>query len=324
MTHPVYEKIGEMVKKANHILLMTDERIDGDTLGATLGLFHVLTRTAPKVSIFSPKPLPKMFTFIPGIEHIIRDENIFRDTSIDLIIVCDNSDGVYLPPILSRMPYKVPLICIDHHVTNPRFGDVNLIEDHAPSTADVIYRLVKALNLPVSRHAAQCFLTGMCTDTILFSTQPTNDTVMRLASELITRGAELAPIVKNTMMNKSPAALKLQGLALTRLTHDKELDATVTAITQDDFVKTDATEEDIKSLSEYLNEVLDETHETILVYYEKSDGSVKGSFRSRSRDVSLLAQEKFGGGGHKLAAAFRIPNAHLVLTGTTITLERTI
>jgi bifunctional oligoribonuclease and PAP phosphatase NrnA len=309
MTHPVYERIATLLRAAKHILLMTDERIDGDTLGSTLGLFHVLVQNSPRVSIFSPKSLPAMFTFLPGIEHIGRDEKIFLDETIDLIIVCDNSDGVYLPSVLKHMPYKVPVICIDHHQTNPHYGDINLIEPHAPSTADVAYRFIHSLNLPIPQAAAQCFLTGMCTDTILFSTQHTNDTVMRLAGELIARGARLKPIVQNTLMNKSMASLKLWGLALSRLSYDPELEATVTGITENDIAKTNATEDDIKSLSEYLNEVLDASHETVLVYYEKSDGSLKGSLRSRSRDVSALAAEKFGGGGHKLAAGFKITNA---------------
>lgn len=311
MTHQVYGQIKNALATAKHILLMTDERIDGDTLGSTLGLFHVFVQTHAQVSIFSPKPLPSTFTFLPGVEHIGRDEKIFRDETIDLIIVCDNSDGAYLPEVLKHMPYKIPVICIDHHRTNPHYGDINLIEPLAPSTADVAYRLVRALNLPISQAAAQCFLTGMCTDTILFSTQHTNNTVMHLAGELISRGARLKPIVQNTMTNKSSAALKLWGLACSRLFHDKNLDATVTAITEKDIITTNATEEDIKSLSEYLNEVLDTSHETILVYYEKPDGSVKGSLRSRTRDVAALAAEKFGGGGHKLAAGFKIANARL-------------
>ncbi len=288
---------------------MTDERIDGDTVGSTLGLFHVLVAYQKKVSIFSPKPLPTNFHFIPGIHHITRNLDLFTQEDIDLVIVCDNSDGVYLPAILEKMKYKAPLICIDHHATNPHYGNINLIEPHAPSTADVAYRFVKASGMPMSQAAAQCFLTGMCTDTILFSTQPTNETVMRLASELITQGAQLKPIVQNTMMNKSLASLKLWGIALSRLTFDENLEALATGITESDIKTTNATEEDIKSLSEFLNEVLDPSHETVVVYYEKPDGSVKGSFRSRTRDVATLAEKKFGGGGHKLAAGFKIPNA---------------
>lgn len=309
MTHPVYERIAQSLLASKHVLLMTDERIDGDTLGSTLGLFHVLVQLKIKVSVFSPKPLPAALAFIPGVEHIIRDTKIFQDKTIDLIIVCDNSDGAYLPPVLSKMVYKVPVICMDHHATNPHYGDMNLIEPHAPSTADVAYRFVRTLGLPISQAAAQCFLTGMCTDTILFSTQHTNDTVMRLASELIARGARLKPIVQNTMMNKSLASLKLWGIALSRLSFDPDLEATVTGITEKDIQDAGATEDDIKSLSEYLNEVLDTSHETVLVYYEKADGSLKGSLRSRTRDVATLAEKRFGGGGHKLAAGFKISHA---------------
>lgn len=309
MSYAVYSAISQAITKAEHILLITDERIDGDTLGSTLGLFHTLVRTTKKITIFSPKPLPSMFAFLPGVAHITRDSEIFTDPSIDLMIVCDNSDGVFLPPLRARMHYAIPLICIDHHATNPGYGTINLIEPHAPSTADVAYRLTRHLKLPISQDAAQCFLTGMCTDTLLFSTAHTNDTVIRLASELLAQGARLQPIIHHTLMNKSLASLKLWGIALSRLAYDNELEATYTGITQNDIKTTDATEDDIKSLSEYLNEVLDPSHETVIVYYEKSDGSLKGSIRSRERDVATLAAIKFGGGGHRLAAGFSLPHA---------------
>ena len=154
-------------------------------------------------------------------------------------------------------------------------------------------------------------MTGVCTDTFLFSTANTNATAMEIGSELLKKGADMLEISKKTLMNKTPAQLRLWGIALSRLFHDSSLNATATAITQQDLIDAGATDDDIGSLSEYLNEVLDESHEVVLVLYEKKDGSVKGSFRSRSRDVAALA-ESFGGGGHKLAAAFRTPSAKLI------------
>ncbi len=308
MSQEVFQKLREYISGAQHVLIMTDERIDGDTLGSSLGLFHTLRASGKTSTIFSPKPLPGTFSFLPGNEHIVRDRAVVQDATIDLIIVCDNSDGVYLPPLLSQRIRHVPLVCIDHHATNPHYGTLNLIEEHAPSTADIVYRFLKYAGYRIPLSAAQCLLTGMCTDTLLFSTQHTTGYVMRLASELLVQGADLAPILQNTLFNKSLSAIKLRGIALERLTYDSQLEAWYTGITEKDLVDTKAEEDDIKSLSEYLNEVLDPSHETVIVYYEKPNGSLKGSARSRSRNIAKIVEERFGGGGHPLAAGFVLPH----------------
>ncbi len=311
MSSAIYDIIAQRIAEARHVLLLTDERIDGDTLGSTMGLYHTLMQQQKKVTVFSPKPLPPFFDFLPAINIIKRDAKIFKDHTIDLMIICDCSDGVYIKTFLPLLPVPVPLVCIDHHLSNPHYGTINLIEPYAASTADVAYRFARGVGYDISPEAAQCFLTGMCTDTILFSTPNTNPTVLETAAELLKKGADMRLIVRNTMMNKSAASLRLWGLALSRLFHDPDMDATATVVTRKDIEECRATEDDIKSLSEYLNEVLDDTHETVLVYYEKEDGSVKGSLRSRKRNVAALAQERFGGGGHKLAAGFSIKNAHM-------------
>ena len=322
MTNLLYQNIQEHIARAGHILLLTDERIDGDTMGSTMGLYHVLKDLTPhtpplaggkrRVEVFSPKPLPEMFKFIPGVEVIRRDAEVFLQDSIDLVIISDCSDGEYIKNFLPTMPHKVPLIVFDHHASNPLYGTINLVEPTAASTADVVWRFIKAAGYQVSREAAQCFLTGVYTDTDVFTTANTTIAALEASAELVKLGADPKTIVRCHMMNRSVNALRLWGLVFGRLFYDPEFDAIATAITRKDLEAFGATDDDLKSISNFLNEMLEEKHEVVLVYYEKEDGSVKGSLRSRSRDVAKIAEEKYGGGGHKLAAGFKIPNAHLV------------
>jgi phosphoesterase RecJ-like protein len=312
MSSLLYEKVQEHIATAGHILLLTDERIDGDTMGSTMGLFHVLKDLGKKVEVFSPKPLPQSFKFIPGIDVIRRDAEVFLQPSIDLVIISDCSDGEYIKKFLPTMPHKVPLISFDHHATNPMYGTINVVEPTAASTADVVWRFVKNVGYAVSPEAAQCFLTGIYTDTNVFSTANTTTAALEASTELVKLGADPKIIVRNHMMNRSVSALRLWGLVFGRLFHDPELDAVATAITRQDLQNFGATDEDLKSISNFLNEMLEEKHDVVVVYVEKGDGSVKGSLRSRNRDVAKLAAEKYGGGGHKLAAGFKIPNSKLV------------
>ncbi|MFZ2681755.1 MAG: DHH family phosphoesterase [Patescibacteria group bacterium] len=332
MTNLIYQKIQDLIANARHILLLTDERIDGDTIGSTMGLYHVLNNLAPHnhpltgeqrlVEVFSPKPLPETFKFIPAIDVIRRDVEVFKQTTIDLVIISDCSDGEYIKALLPSMAHKVPVVVFDHHASNPKYGTVNLVEPQAASSADVVWRFVKATNWPVSPDAAQCLLTGICTDTVLFSTPNTTTAALDASSELVQLGADLKIVVHHTLMQRSLASLQLWGLAMQRLFHDTELNATATAITLRDMQLYKGTEDDIGGISGFLHAMLDGHHEVVVVYRETADGAVKGSMRSRGRDVAKLAEDKYGGGGHKLAAGFKIPNAKLKALNGTWLVER--
>lgn len=311
MNTVAYNKIADLVRNAGRILLLTDERIDGDTTGSTLGLFHVLTAMGKRVDVFSPKPIPPTYNFMPGVEHISNDATLFTQPDIDLVIISDCSDGAYLGKFLATMPRHVPLAVFDHHATNPRYGTVNCIEPEAASTADVVWRFIKSAGFPMNKAAAQCLLTGITTDTQAFFSTNTTAAAVEASAELTKLGGRLHDIVRHTFMNKSEASLKLWGLAFERLFFDETFDAIATAMTLNDIHAHGATIEDIEGISNFLNAMLDESHEVVVVYRETEDGAVKGSVRSRGRDVAKQAEALYGGGGHKLAAGFKIKNAHL-------------
>lgn len=312
MTPLLYQQVQEHIAKAGHILLLTDERIDGDTMGSTMGLFHVLKDLGRRVEVFSPKPLQQTFAYLPDVGVIRRDAEVFKQPTIDLVIISDCSDGEYIKKFLPTMAHKVPVIVFDHHASNPLYGTINIVEPKAASTADVVWRFLKSTGWSISPQAAQCILTGICTDTVLFSTPNTTTDALDASAELVKLGANLPEIVRHNLMNKSMSALKLWGVAMERLFYDEDLDATATAITNQDLKKFNGTEEDIGGISGFLHSMLNDKHDVVVVYRETEDGSVKGSMRSRGRDVAKQAEQKFGGGGHKLAAGFKIPHARLV------------
>lgn len=309
------QNIAAQITQAEHILLLTDERIDGDTLGSTMGLFHTLTNLGKRVDVFSPKPLPKTFSYLPMIDVIRREFDVLTQPSIDLAIVCDCSDGAYLPPVLAKMPHKVPLISFDHHLTNPNYGTTNAIEPTAASTADVVWRFVKAAEYPIVPNAAQCFLTGIITDTQVFFSANTTNAAIEAAAELVKHGAKLQEIIRANYVNKSTNFLRIWGVALERLFADASFGGIATVVTQKDIADIGATPEEIESIagviSEFLNAVLDESHDIIVVYRETEDGAVKGSARARTKNVAEIAERLYGGGGHKFAAGFKVPNAKM-------------
>lgn len=307
---PILEQnVSNIIRAAKHILLLTDERIDGDTVGSTLGLYHSLKATGKDLTVYSPKPIPAQFNFMPAIEVIRTDDLVFADASVDLIIICDCSDGIYIQQKLPLMPRKVPLVMFDHHSTNPRFGTYNFVEPGAASTADVVWRFLTHNNFPLNQDAAQCLLTGICTDTSLFSTSNTTTASLEAAVELTKLGAKLHSIISHTLLNRPVPILRIWGLMFERLHYNEEFDALCTVLTRQDLEEFGNPELDTSSISNFLNASLDHA-DAILILREGEDGSVKGSMRSRGRDVAAVA-ERYGGGGHKQAAGFKIANARL-------------
>lgn len=303
------KQVKDLIAQADNILLLTDERIDGDTIGSTLGMYHILKELGKNVRVFSPQPMVKSLAFLPGTEIIERDSTIFEDDAIDLMLIFDCSDGTYFREFIPSSSHPAPMVVFDHHASNEGYGTINMIEEDAASTADVVWRFVKYAGLPVNKDAAQCILTGICTDTSLFLTSNTTAACLDAAHELSKLGAKLQDIVRETMMNKSLETLKLWGLAFERLHKHDGIGGIATAITQKDIEDLGVQETETKALSNFLNAMLDDT-DVVLVLRETDDGAVKGSFRSRHADVKAIA-EKLGGGGHKKAAGCKIPDARL-------------
>lgn len=310
MTSIVEEPIIDLLGQAGHILLLTDERLDGDTLGSTLGWYAVLLEMGKDVTVYSPKDIPEQLAFLPNVKVIRTDDLVFADRTVDLMIICDCSDGLYIRSKLPIMPRKVPLIMFDHHATNPRYGTYNIVESGAASTADVVWRFMKRHDLPINKQAAQSLLTGVCTDTSLFTTSNTTTAAFEAAMELTKLGAKLNTVIEHTIMNKSVSVLQIWGRLFSRLHFNPEFDALCTVLLQSDLTEFGNPEVDTSSISNFLNASLIDA-EAILILRESEDGSVKGSMRSRGRDVAAVAA-KYGGGGHKLAAGFRVANAKLV------------
>ncbi len=309
MTMVLFKKAKEMIDAAEHILLVSDDKIDGDTIGSTLGMYHVLKARGKEVEVYSPKSLIQTLKFLPGIEVIQRDPKIFEYSNFDLVIVFDSAIGKSITDNKAHL-YSTPIIAFDHHISNYGYADLDIIEPEAASASDIVWRFIKSQKFSMNPEAAQCILTGIITDTDVFYTRNTTIESVDAATELAKEGARLQIIVRETMMKRSIESLKLWGLALERLYFNKEFNAIATAITEEDIKKLKVDGDDIGKLSEFLH-AMTEGAETILVLRELSDGSVKGSLRSCSRDVSVLAEKKYGGGGHRCAAGFKVKEARL-------------
>ncbi|MBI4133627.1 DHH family phosphoesterase [Candidatus Uhrbacteria bacterium] len=301
----LYKRFHDLLMRSRRTLLVAHKKPDGDTLGSASAVLNYLIREGHDVVAFCADAIPEQYHYLPGFERFTYDPGVFQD-QYDLLCVFDAGDPRYagIALHLERMPQRPTIVNIDHHATNERYGDQNLLFTDASSTAEVVHRFFTANGITIDPHMATCLLTGIVTDTSNFVNPATNATCIRAASNLLICGARMGDITRSLVRNKSIPALQLWGRALERIRENHALGIASTIITKEDVEEAGAdVGEATEGIANFLGAVLDVA--VIMVLKEQSDGLIKGSLRSNSKDVSAIAK-LLGGGGHKKAAGFTV------------------
>jgi phosphoesterase RecJ-like protein len=293
----------QAVSDANRILLVTHKEPDGDAIGAAAAFLIWLTARGKDAAAFCANPPPPNFAYLDRVHHFTDDASVF-DRPHDLIIIFDSGDlkRAGAEHLASRPENGCVLVNVDHHQTNPGYGDINIVDANASSTSEIVYRFFEQNGVIVDEALATCLLTGICTDTSNFSNALTNARALEIAGDLVSKGARFNDILKNVWMNKTSGSLRIWGLMLSRLSYNPVYDSASSYLTEKELegVPDEATEGMMNFLSAVMREA-----ETIVLLKERPDGSVRGAYRSAKRDVSKTAK-MLGGGGHKYASGFTI------------------
>lgn len=301
------EKIVKFIQDSQKILLLTHENPDGDALGSMLGLWHVLTAVGKKVSPVCISDIPRAFQFLPNRGTISQD---FLLGDYDLIAILDCGDlrrTGFSDRLKQFSVHRKRIINIDHHPKNDlhRLARFNLVSYESSSTSEIIYQLIKMMGLEINLSAATCLLCGLYTDTGAFQHSNTSPEVLKIASELLKKGAKLKDITQNITNGKTVAALKLWGLVLSRIENNDSLGLATSVITKKDLRACGATQADLAGAVNMISSIPN-SHAAML-FYELPDGYIKASIRTEKNniDVSALAR-LFGGGGLKKASGFTV------------------
>lgn len=290
------QAFGDLVSRADRILIISHIRPDGDAVGSLIGLGLILEELGKEVNLVLEDGVPKVFHHLTGFDNVIREVS----GVYDLIIVVDSSDIDRIGSVLDE--YGEPDVNIDHHPTNTQFAKLNLVRDDAVATAEIIFDLARTLSLPITLPAAEALLTGLLTDSLGFRTSNSSPLTLRIAAELQEMGANLQYLYQKAMLEKSIEAVRYWGLGLSRIQKEDRL--VWTSLSLEDRKTADYPGRDDADLINVLSRIRDT--DICLVFVEQTDGTVKISWRSQPGfDVSVIATQ-FGGGGHKPAAGAEI------------------
>jgi phosphoesterase RecJ-like protein len=283
---------GDLVSRADRILIISHIRPDGDAVGSTLGLGLILEEMGKEVSFVLEDGVPKVFNHLTGSDRIIKEAvGVF-----DLVITVDCSDIDRIGSVLDD--FGEPDVNIDHHPTNTQFAKLNLVRDNAVATVEIIFNLAKELSFPINLPIAEALLTGLLTDSLGFKTSNTNPQTLRIAAELMENGANLPILYRKAMGEKSIEAVKYWGQGISKIQMEDRL--VWTSLSLEDRIAADYPGRDDGDLINVLARIKET--DISIIFVEQKNGSVKVSWRSRPGfDVSSIATQ-FGGGGHKPAA----------------------
>lgn len=230
--------------------------------------------------------------------------------TFDLVISVDTPNLERLGEIANPADlfYEIPLINIDHHPSNEKFGKLNLIELVATSSAEILVSLFESIskdNQLLDGDIATCLLTGLIYDTSSFQNVNTTPKSLTVAAQLVAAGGRQQEIVKSLYKTKSMETLKLWGLVLTKVKEDSAHKFLWSAVSKEEITQTGADE---AALSGVVDELLKSaTDVDFAMLLSERDGHLHGSLRSIAKGVNVASiAEAFGGGGHEVAAAFRI------------------
>lgn len=248
--------------------------------------------------------------------HITEEDLSFNkgNSNYDLVITVDCAELKQLRNIYENnveMFSQIPIINIDHHISNTHFGKINHVDIMASSTTELLLPILEELSHEekielIDADVATLLLTGIITDTGSFQNANTTPRAFGKASELVAYGARQQEIIQHIYKTKQLSQLKLWGRVLTKIQTDDEYRIVWSTVTQQDFKDTGSSEDETGDI---IDELMTNAPgaEVILLLKERSDGVIGGSLRTTipSVDASKIA-EQFGGGGHTQAAGFRI------------------
>jgi len=295
-------RAAQAISAASRVTLVCHVNPDGDALGSTLGLHHVLRAAGiDSVASFpSPFVVAPHYRELPGLDLLTPPELVDREPEVLATFDCGSTDR--LGELETSAKGAGELIVVDHHASNARYGTINVIDVEAAASGVLVRRLVDRLGLPLTRDAAICLYAALVCDTGRFQYESTTCEVFALAEELADYDLPISSLSRTLFEEHRFAYLKLVADVLARAQLVPEKRFVWAKVTQDDLARHDVTFEEVEGLIDLVRRTREADVSCVLK--EAGDGAWRVSLRSLGAVNVCTIAEREGGGGHKLAAGF--------------------
>lgn len=278
---------------AKNILVVSHVRPDGDAIGSLLALGLALQDAGKTVQMVLTDGVPASFRHLAGQEQVCTQP----EGEFDLFVTVDCADFKRTGKQFET--FRKPDINIDHHVTNERFGQLNLIEAEAVATASILTEALPEWGLKISKPIAAALATGIVTDTLGFRTSNTTPASLQQTASLMETGIDFADLYNRALISRSLPAARYWGAGLSSLkSEDGIVYATLTLADRKAAAYSGNDDADLINVISSID-----AHAVGMVFVEQDNQHVKISWRALGPgiDVSKIAKH-FNGGGHAAAA----------------------
>ncbi len=302
------KKIIAQIRKNRNFLITAHVILEGDALGSQLAFYWLVKKLGKNAVIVDEDNMPYGYDFLPGIEKIIKYKDNLKNINFDCFVALDCSDLKRTGEVWRLNKCDKPIINIDHHISNDHFGTYNWIVSHASSACELVYKLYKAMKVPLGQEAALCLYTGIVCDTGSFRYTNTSWQTHKIASELLKYDIKPAQVYKNVFGNYPLKDMRL----ISRILNN------IRANAKGNLIWFEVKKEWLKQYKTIYADLSDQVlsfgrqvkgAEAVVLFKENLGlkSEVRVNFRSQGKvDVNEIAKF-FGGGGHRTASGCTIP-----------------
>lgn len=291
------DKIDTLLADVSSVAIAGHTKPDGDCTGSTLALYNYIKNNYPNIcATLYLEPIPNLFKFLQRSEEIVSDFS--EDASYDLFFALDCGDGGRLGGAIRYFDAAKKTVCIDHHISNQSFADLNYIRPEASSTSELVFGLMDEAK--ITKEIAECLYVGIIHDTGVFQYSCTSSKTMNIAGHLMDKGINYPEIVDKTFFEKTFEQNQILGTALLKAKRYFDDRCIACIITAQNMA-------DCHALPKHLEGIVSQLRSTkgvdvAVLIYENEDGTYKVSMRTNGAvDVAAICV-KHGGGGHVRAA----------------------
>lgn len=294
-------KIDRLIREGRTFFLTSHIDPDGDAIGSVFAFAWLLEGLGKEVSVYLSDAVPYRYDFLPKPPGFV---NTIPEREYDTVFVLDCGSLFRVGEGHERLAAMGPIVNIDHHDTNDRFGRVNLVDSGASSTGEIIYRILRSMKLQPDRNIAVNLYTAVFTDTGSLRYDNTSVAAFRICEEMVRAGVDPARVAEMVYESHPKERFLLLGEVLRTLKTFSNDRIAVARVTEEMFSRTGTNREFTDGFVEYIKQI--RGVEVAILLREIGKDHYKISMRGKGTvDVASVCF-KFGGGGHRNAAGCRI------------------
>jgi len=304
VSNATFEEIGKVLRDHQRFAILSHVRPDGDALGSQLALALSLQQLGKDVRVWNENGMLEKYSFLPRAELLTKPPSAAED--VDIAIALDTAIQSRLGTAFAAIRSAKIWINIDHHRSNPGYGDMVIVDPSAPATGEIIFRLIKSQDLPFNHDIAENLYAAISTDTGSFQYPKTSARTFEIAAELVRAGGlDVGKVSQQLYENYPRRRLELLRELLRTMRFSECGRVASFSLTLKTAADLAVLPEDNEGLIDHLRAI---RGVIVAVFFEElADGKVRVSMRSKDESVDVCAIcQKFGGGGHTLAAGARV------------------